>query len=193
MCQGLNLCMAAMACLVQLRLGKTGINLHQIKCILSGATVFPVLHCHWRFLSVRLQQFTAYSFLSPSPLPHSVRLIAHFILFPSPPSLLFSSLLQGAFDGLMLLSLPSSKERDDCIYQALAYLRDASGTVVLHSQSEQSSPEKKGEKPCVYLTDKQIHSGNQRIPPFIICVLYTVDRYPAFTKVNQALYCRWLQ
>lgn len=68
---------------------------------------------------------------------------------------------------------PSSKEGDDCIYQGLVCLRDASGTVVLHSQSERRSAGKKGGKSCVYFTDKQIDSGNNHIPPFIICVLYT--------------------
>lgn len=73
------------------------------------------------------------------------------------------------FDGLMLLSLASSKEGDDCIYQALVYLRDALSTVVLHSHSEQSSAGKRVKGLCVF----------DHIPPFIICVLYTVDRCPA--------------
>ncbi len=43
------------------------------------------------------------------------------------------------------------------------------------------------------LTDKQIDSGNNYIPPFIICVLYTEDRWHAMSEVNQAPYCMWLQ
>lgn len=116
---------------------------HVSVCILSEATVLPVLHCHW------LQQFTA-DFLCHSL--HASILSAqsstshcpfYSLSFSHLPSsfLPFPSL--GMFDGLMLLSLPSSKERDDCIYQAVVYLRDASGTVVLHSHSEQSLVRKK--------------------------------------------------
>lgn len=47
--------------------------------------------------------------------------------------------------------LPSSKEADDCIYQALVCLRDARGTVVLHSHSEWSSAGRNRGKPlCVF-------------------------------------------
>lgn len=83
----------------------------------------------------------------------------------------------------------SSKEGVDCIYQALVCLREALGTVVLHS----SLSEARREKPCVHLTEKQINRGNNHIPLFIICVLYTVHRSPALSEVNQAIYCMWLQ
>lgn len=75
----------------------------------------------------------------------------------------------------MLLSQPASslrlqKEGDDCIYQALVCSKEASGTGAPHSQSEKNLARKRG-KVCMYLTDKQIYSGNNHIPPFTTCSL----------------------
>lgn len=64
---------------------------------------------------------------------------------------------------------------------------------MLHSQSERSSAGKRGKKPCVCLTGEKIDSGNSHIPPFVIRVLYTADKCPALSEVNQALYRMWLQ
>lgn len=45
----------------------------------------------------------------------------------------------------------------------------------------------------MYLTDKQIDSGNSHILPFIVCVVYTVDECPALSEVNQVPDCMWFQ
>lgn len=90
--------------------------------------------------------------LPPSPLPYTVRLSALFFSpsFSRPPPLSPSSSPGCVWWTDVIISTsfipPSSKQGDDCIYQALVCLRDASGTVVLHSQSEESSAGKEEER-----------------------------------------------
>lgn len=52
---------------------------------------------------------------------------------------------------------------------------------------------KRGGKTREHLTDRQIDSGNNHIPPFVMCIVYTLDGCPALSGVNQAPGCRWPQ
>lgn len=89
-----------------------------------------------------LQHFLIVSFCSlpPCPLPWTVRSTTHFKL-PHPSLSAFSSSPGCVWWTDVIIStsfMPlSSKQGDDCIYQALVCLRDAWGHVVLHSQAKQ--------------------------------------------------------
>lgn len=101
-------------------------------------------YCHWWFLSICLEPFYGQSPLFPVSI-NSATFSTSNCLFNS---LVFSHLQssprpRGMFDGLMLLYLLSSKQENDCIHQALACLRGASGPVVLYSQTEQGSAGKR--------------------------------------------------
>lgn len=124
-------------------------------CLYSLQLIICVCH------TVRVKQFTAvfllwfFSFSSLRPLcpVQYVSLLLSSLL----PSTLLSSLSSSLgcvwwTDVIICTSFipPSSKEGDDCIYQALVCLRDASGTVVLHSQSKQSSAGKRRKPLCVF-------------------------------------------
>lgn len=49
---------------------------------------------------------------------------------------------------------------------------------------------KRGGEASAHLTDRQIDSGNNHIPPFIMCIVYTLDGCPALSGVNQAPGCK---
>lgn len=89
-------------------------------------------------VTVRLFQF---SLLPVDPLRPAVYLTAHI---SSSPLLSHPPIPRGVLDGPLLLSRPPScvrlqKEGGDCIYQALACLRAALGSVELNWRSEESS------------------------------------------------------
>lgn len=135
--------------------------------------------------------------LPPSPLPYTVRLSA---LFFSPSFSRPAPSLPLFFPGVCLM--------DWCYYlhllhpsvfKAGRWLYLSGFSVLKRRLGHCSAPlpvwgelgGKRGGETCEHLTDRQIDSGNNHIPPFIMCIVYTLDGCPALSGVNQAPGCTW--